>query len=192
VRKLIRRSRLGGERGFTLVELMVAATVAAVGVAAVTTVLSQSRELVSDSERGGAAAHVAEREMERALSEPFDRLALAQAPGTSANPDDPRFHVTPAGSGWNYRWDQAAGGAAPARVLVDATNGALQASSTWNDGRLNGTVYRFVTVYDDPAVPNDPTATIPDGEGRRVTIVVTVNGGSRARRPVLLNEVVLP
>lgn len=188
------RLRLRGERGFTLVEVMMAAMIAAIGVGGVTTILVGSRDLVSDSERGTAAAHVAEREIERALSKPYVSLATKQAPGTSADPKDPRFHVSAAAGGWEYRWDQPSG--APASpVLVDAAAGALDAETPWNDGRLNGTVYRFVTVYDDPTVLNDPSAAPPlltNGEGKRVTVVVTVNGGQRARKPVLLNSVVLP
>ena len=188
--------RLAGERGFTLVELMMAALIAAVGVGAITTVLVGSRDLVTDSERGTAAAHIAQREMERALAVSFDQLALKQAPGTSTNPKDPRYHVGSSGGNWTYKWDQASGSTAPnARGLTDAVDGALDASTTWNDGRMSGTIYRFVTVYDDTTIANDPTADpplLPDGEGRRVTIVVTVTGGATERKPVLLNSVVLP
>ena len=190
------RRRLRGERGFTLVELMMAAMIAAIGVGAVTTVLTGSRELVSDAERGTAAAHVAEREMERALSKPYGNLALKQAPGTSTDPKNPRFHVAPLPpSGWSYKWEQTAP-TAQSRVLVDPATGALDAETPWNDGRLKGTVYRFVTVYDDSEVTNEgPGAQpplLPDGEGKRITVVVTVEGGQRERKPVLLNSVVLP
>jgi len=188
------RRRLVGERGFTLVELMVAATVAAIGVGAVTTILIGSRELVGDSERGDAASYVAQKEMERALAVPYDKVALKQAPGTSANSADPRFYVASSGGGWTYKWDQASGSsAAAARVLVDTTNGGLDASTAWSDGRMSGVVYRFVTVYDDPAVPNDTSnAVLPDGDGKRITIVATVTGGRRPRKPVIQTAEVLP
>lgn len=214
-----RLRRLGGERGFTLVELMVASLVAAVGVAAVTTVLIGSRKLVTDSERDAAMTHVAEREMERALAIRYDRLALRAVPPTSTNPADPRRHVASGGpTGWTYRWDQSARGrsaspgpAGPAPGLTDSVDGALGTctetglaavtpscySSTWTDGRLSGNVYRFVTVYDDgdadvapssgPVDPDLPSG----GDGRRVTIVITVNGQDR-RTPVVMNSVVFP
>lgn len=189
------RGRLGAERGFTLIELMMATLVAAIGIGAVTTVLTGSRELVSDSERGSSAAHVGEREMERALAVPYAKLALKQTPGTSTDAKDPRYHVAVSGGAWTYRWSQSAGATEPAaRGLTDAT-GDLDASTPWDDGRQRGTVYRFVTVYDDTSIANDPAAApplLPDGEGKRVTIVVTVDGGRRERKPVLLSSVVLP
>lgn len=190
---LRRRLRLlRGERGFTLVELMTSAVLAAVGVGAITTVLVGARELVSDSERGSTAAQVAERELEEALAEPYADLSMSQPPATSTNPADPRYHVASSGSGWTYRWDQAQGSSAtPAAVIYDpADPGDIPPSTTWDDGRMRGVVHRFVTVYDDPSIANTATNPLPDG--KRVTVVVTVEGGTKPRKPVLVSSVVSP
>jgi len=181
----VRRS-LSRADGFTLVELMMAAMVAAIGVGALTTVLIGSRQLTNDSERGDAAAQIAQREMERTLAVPYANLALAQAPSTSSDPLDPRYRVGGGGSNWTYKWD----GSNAAPVLVDGANGQVNFSTAWNDGRLNGAIYRFVTQYDDPSVPNDASNPLPDG--KRVTVAVTVTGGERPRKPVLLTTVVFP
>ena len=130
------RRRLCGEQGFTLVELMMAAMVAAIGVGALTTVLIGSRQLTNDAERGDSAAQVAEREMERTLSLPYANLALAQAPSTSSDPLDPRYFASGGGSNWTYKWN----GSAAASVLIDATNGQVIPSTSWNDGRTSGAV----------------------------------------------------
>ena len=185
------RVRLRSDRGFTLIELMMAALVAAIGVGAITTILTGSRELTTDSERGTAQAHVAEREMEAALAKPYDALGMRQAPTTSTNAQDPRFHVVAVGGGFTYKWDQSApDGAAVENVIVDAAAGDVNASTSWSDGRLSGSVYRFVTAVDDPKVANSPQRPLPDA--KRVTIAVTATGGSRPRKPVVLNSVVAP
>ena len=209
--------RVRAQGGFTLVEVMMGAMIAAVGIAAVTTVLIGSRELVTNSERDGVLAHIAEREMERALAIPYSQLALRATPPSSTNSNDPRFHVGTGGvTGWTYRWDQTVRGTStspgrvnPAPGLTDSVDGALANCtetgvtaatpgcyrSTWTDGRLSGTVYRLVTAYDDPGVTDtDPVDTdLPAAhDGRRVTIVVTVDGGTQRRAPVVMNSVVFP
>lgn len=178
--------RMQDEAGFTLVELMMAAMVAAIGVGALTTVLIGSRQLTNDAERGGAAAQVAQRELERTLAIPYANLAMGQAPSTSSDPLDPRFHVAGGGSGWTFKWN----GTTAAPVLIDTAAGQVDAASGWADGRLTGTIHRFVTSYDDPSVVNNASNPLPDA--KRVTVAVTANGGEQRRKPVQLTSVVFP
>lgn len=174
------------ERGFALIELMVALFVAAVGITAMLGALDASRRLVTLSERKEAAVHVGEQEIERIESLEYSKIALAAAPAVSTDPDDPGSAVT-AGPPATYRWDQRSGGAAPEPLVIDAANGAVTADSTrWGDGRLSGTVHRFVTWVDAscPSGASDVCSGAQDY--KRVTVAVTVDGLGGPSQPVML------
>ena len=164
------------ESGFTLIEVMAAALILAVGIMALTTILVSSRQLVNDSERRAAASHIAEDEIEDVLSMSYDDVALGSLPASASDPYDPDFYV----NGAAYRPDQSDGGSAAYEDLVDG--GALEPSTEWTDGRLSGEVHRYVTEAN--VGPDDPV--------KRVTIAVTVEGGERRIRPVTISAVVTP
>src|SRR5437868_2357123 len=99
--KRLRRS----EEGMTLIELLVAAVLIAVGVLALFSVLDGSRHLVTTSEKNDVAAHQGETEIERILSLDYGTVALTSAPTHSATSTDPDFYVQASGA---YQWDQSA------------------------------------------------------------------------------------
>jgi type II secretory pathway pseudopilin PulG len=159
-----------------LIELMVGATVLAVGLVALTTVLVSSRQLVNDSERRAAANHIAEQELEDVLAMPYDEIALTALPTTSSDPYDPDYYV----SGDTYRPDHAPGGSTAYEQLISGDG--FPPSTTWDDGRLSGEVHRYVTETDVG----------PDDAIKRVTIAVTVSGGERPLKPIVTSSVVSP
>jgi len=169
------------EDGFTLIELLVAIFVLTVGVMSVVGSLDGARGLVTLSERKEAAVHVGEREIEEIESLAYAGVALTAAPGTSADPNDPRFHVSATGSPPTYRWSQRPGAAeAPEPLVVDAAAGTLAPGpEAWTDGRISGQVHRFVTSVDDPTVAGTD-------DYRRVTVAVTVDGSAGPTQPILL------
>jgi prepilin-type N-terminal cleavage/methylation domain-containing protein len=175
--------RLASESGFTLVELLMAIVVAAIGLSALVTTLAGSRDLVSVAEKQETMVHVAEGELERILALPYTAVALNAAPGaSSSDPDDPRRFLT----GGTYRWDQDAT-PQDSPLVIDTTAGTLAPLTPWTDGhsRLSGDIHRFVTTTDDQC------ASCPGVQAaRRVTVVVTVDApGGGPERSVLIDSI---
>ena len=159
--------RLRDERGMTMIELMVAATICAVGTIATIGVIDHSRSLSVKSEKRDAMAHQAEREMEKLMELPWDNLAH------SANPQ-PGDAGTPASyvNGTTYAYDRSNPGATET-LVVSAVNGEVPPDSdAWTDEqtRLTGRVYRYVTRVDGEGLGTNT---------RRITVVVTADGVER-------------
>jgi prepilin-type N-terminal cleavage/methylation domain-containing protein len=165
--------RLGGDDGFTLVELLVTMVIATVGIMAVVSVLEHSQRLNSQTEKNEVASHIAEREIESVSAVGFAQLGLTSLPSHSASPTDPDYYVT----GSDYQWDQTGG--SPAEPL--STGGTVVTSSTWSDTgmHLSGEIHRYITI-----IGGDPNV-------RRVTVAVTVTptGDIALRKPVVLSTI---
>ena len=164
------------EDGFTLVELLAACLLLAVGVLGVVGSLDLSRTAVSRAEVREAATHRGERELERLRALPYAQLALTVAPGPSGAPADPDSFVRP---GAKYQWDP--GDAAKVSDMV--VGGGVAPQTAWADGRHRGKVHAYVLRYDDAAV------TGPIG-ARRVVVAVTVDGPWSLPRPMFFSTIV--
>jgi len=175
-----------GEDGFTLVETLFAAGLCLVAIMAVISTLDYSRKLVSHSERRELAVHQAEQELERVLALPFDSVALNSTPVHSTDENDPAFYY----DAGRYQWDQGPTGPRSDAVVVNATTGALNKTTQWDDGRgrTAGWVHRYVTEAPDPCCPTEPK------QPRRVTVAVTVTDTSAdtPRKPILVSTIVTP
>jgi prepilin-type N-terminal cleavage/methylation domain-containing protein len=169
-------SALRREDGFTLIEILAASLILAIGIAALVTVLISSRHLVNDTERRAAATHVAEETIEDILAKPYGSIGLSSVPSGSTDPYSPDYYV----SGSQYQPDQRPGGSTATEPLV--TGGTLAPSTPWTDGRLSGVIHRYVTS----------TNVGSSSEVKRVTVAVTVTGGQRKIKPALVSSVVSP
>ena len=173
------------ERGTTVAEMLVAATLLLVGVVALFTTFDGSRDLTSTSEKNGIAAHRGELEVEKALSLAYKNIALTSTPAHSGSDSNPDFY---ANSDATYQWDQSSSPKPADPMVVDATDGALAHVSSWSDGqsRLSGSVYRYVTWIDDPHVAGTHDA-------KRITIAVTVDniGPKGLKKPVLVSSIAI-
>jgi Tfp pilus assembly protein PilV len=161
-----------GERGMTVVEVLVAAVVLLAGVLAAFSVLVGSRDLTTTAERLEAATHIAERELESMQALRWVNLAHPTAPASGPPP-----HTVSLSAGvWRYQW--RAGN--HEQVAIDATNGQVPAAAaTVDDGRINVTVWRYVSWVDDATVAGTT-------DYKRLTVVVRVNEpGSMNRLTVL-------
>jgi prepilin-type N-terminal cleavage/methylation domain-containing protein len=162
-------SRLADQRGMSIVEVMVAALVLAVGVLATVNVVLGSRNLTTTSEKLEAASHVAEKELEDLQS--LRWTAQAHNPGFPAS--GPAPHTVSSG---NYQWQTGSWEA----VATDA-NGTVPVNATpWSDGRLSGSVWRFVSWVNDACCP-------AVRDYKRLTVVVTVNGRPGLTKPVVMS-----
>ena len=166
--------RLRSERGMTLVELLVAATICGVGMMATIGVIDHSREVSVKSEKREAMSHQAQREVERLMELPFANLAhpTTNPPVASPTPGHPSSYIT---GNNQYAYDRTSPGTTEPLVLSGI--GQVGAPSVpWNDAqtRLSGHVYRFVTRVDTNA--------------RRITVVVTVDGTNNPR-DVLMSSI---
>lgn len=160
--------RLRDERGMTMIELMVAAVICAVGIAATIGVIDNSRIVSVKSEKRDTMAHQAERELEKLQEIPFDSLAHTVLPTSSP------YAGTPSGTAFAYDRRNTA---ATEQLYVSATAGAVTPNNydwTDNQSRLSGKVYRYVTWI--------------DANSRRITVVVTVNGDN-SPSPLLLSSI---
>src|SRR5687767_15135185 len=94
-------SRLASdEGGFTLMELLISASLAAVGLMAVMSTFDGSRQLVSSAEHTEVASHRAERALEDAVARPYGDIGLqgTTTPARSTNPNHPSNRITTSGT----------------------------------------------------------------------------------------------
>jgi prepilin-type N-terminal cleavage/methylation domain-containing protein len=182
-----RMRRIAREDGFSLVELMVASMVLAVGLLALVSGLDHSREVVNRSEKIEAATHQAEEAIERVLAMRYPRVALPALPSSSASEADPRFYV----SGSNYEWDQGTEGGLFEALSVDAVDGQVANSYDWadSDSRLEGTVHQFVTITGDRCTGTGCPSEVQSA--KRVTVAVTVDGPDALPRPISISTLMI-
>jgi prepilin-type N-terminal cleavage/methylation domain-containing protein len=184
-RRLLQRVRRD-ERGFTLMELLVATLLTAIGITAVVATLDFSRASTTSAEKTETAVHQAQRAIENVVSLDYDDIGLNAAVTYVNDPRDPRYYVR--SNGASYQWDKA--DTTKVEGLVGA--GALAPSSTWqgvsNGGtRFSGTVWRFVTWYYDPLLVQAGT---DQPDAKRVIVAVTVNGEAEPRKPFFVSTMV--
>ncbi len=161
--------RLRDESGMTIIELMVAAVICAVGIMATVGVMDSSRRTAVKSEMRDVMAQLGERELERLMELPWANFAH---PGAGAPTSSP-WSGTP--SGGSFAYDRT--NTSATEPLVTSSTG--QVAGNWagwddNQARLSGRVYRFVTSMST--------------HSRRVTVVVTANGAD-APPPLLLSSI---
>ena len=164
--------RLRDERGMSLLELMVAAMICAVGIIATIGVLDTSREVSVQAEFRETMAHQAEREVERIMELPWSEFAhlTGSTPASSPDPANPASKV----SGNTFKWDANSSATEP--FATEPTGTVASTAAPWEDNqnRLSGHVYRFVTQVSSNA--------------RRITVVVT-GTGAKAPAPVLISSI---
>jgi prepilin-type N-terminal cleavage/methylation domain-containing protein len=162
--------RLADERGMTIIELMVAMMILVVGVLSTIAVLDRSRALGDRSEAREVIAFQAQRELERVISYPFNRVGHRTLPtGTNV-------------AGGAFRFDQdASPRSEPLISLSTAPAGSLALEdweTAWDDdqSRLSGWTRTYVTQRDP--------------QTRRVTVMASVtqpdNGSTADDLPPVL------
>lgn len=165
--------------GFTMVEVLVAAMVLAVGALAVLTILVVGLRNVERGKSSQVAIDVAQREMEKVRILSYDQVALTGLPTHSTDPDNPRFRV----SGTTFGLARDGGDAAPMVKAATGVSGALAPSESFQIGvsgsRVTGTIYRFVVRLEDAGFEGEQGA-----EYRRVVVAVWLDPPhNQSKRP---------
>src|SRR5437764_1806061 len=106
------------EDGITLVEVLVAAALMAVGVIAMISVFDSSRGLVTTSEKSDVTAHQGEAALERVLALDYQGIGLTATPSHATTSTDPDYYVQPGGG---YQWDQSESPKPADPLVVDGT-----------------------------------------------------------------------
>jgi prepilin-type N-terminal cleavage/methylation domain-containing protein len=166
--------------GFTMVELLAALFILAVGVMATITTFDVSRRLVTQSERKESATHRGEQELERIVADSYAYAGLTATPQSSSDPNHPGFYVN-TGPPATYQTNTTPPKTEP--LVIDSVAGKVPPTKTWSDGRLSGSIYNYVTWVDDPCCTGTQ-------DYKRVTVAVTLDGEGGPKKPILLSSVV--
>jgi len=141
-----RLGRLRDEDGFSLAEVMVALTIIAVGFLGLATTASTGARMLAEARQRQAATEIANRELEHIRNIPYDDVALTGALTKSTDPDDPDFHVSVDGLGYDHDKN-----ASDDLLVIDA-DGLISHLEETNVGPTLLRIYRYVTWVDDPNV----------------------------------------
>src|SRR5437660_12776783 len=99
---------LARDEGFTMIEVVIALAILAIGVLGMILGFDSSRRLSLVSERHATMAHVSQREIERLEGVAYAQLGLTGTPGPSSSPSNPDYYVS-GGSPLTFQWDRTAG-----------------------------------------------------------------------------------
>src|SRR5688572_623831 len=188
-------ARARSQSGFTTIELLLAIMITSVGVMSLVGTLDMSRRVTSYSEMKEAASHVAEQNMEQLRALEYGELALDgnPVPSSSADPKHPAYYLESGGT--KYRWDQkedAPSGHFAEPLVVDATNGEVESmAEAWDDGRIHGQIYRYVTCATTATGTADDCDSGPDTSAyKRVIVAVTVENAMGPDKPIMASTLV--
>jgi prepilin-type N-terminal cleavage/methylation domain-containing protein len=182
------RSSLG-ERGFSLIEVLIAVFLMTVGIAATIGVLGASGRTTLGAQRSNVATQQAQAEIEKLSTLSYGQLALTSAPPASSDPSNPASRVTGSsfavGSGLSEQLVLTAG--AGQTAMVDP---GPQSFSVGTGGAVvTGKIYRFISWHDERC-PNS----LCDGtqNTKRVTVAVTLDASptQAARAPLWISSLI--
>lgn len=181
------------ERGFTLVELLVAVTLLSVGVAATIGVFASSGRRTLGAQRTDVAVQKAQAEIDKLSSLKYGELALTAAPTPSTNPDNPNSRVT----GTTF---QVKSGLNEELVLTPASGltakvapGPESFTVGLGGSAITGSVYRYVTWRDEGSCSTTSNSLCTSSQDtKRVIVAVTLDPSptQTAPRPIWISSVI--
>jgi type II secretory pathway pseudopilin PulG len=148
------RLRVGAEDGLTLIEVMVAAMILALGVLAILQTFDTATRGTYHAEETQVVNNVAQRELEEIRNLDYDEVALTSAPSASSDQNDPRNRV----SGTAFDLDRDGNlsemviNGGPLYGGGQVTGGLLAPGpEAFQSGDVSGQIYRFVVWRNDPS-----------------------------------------
>jgi Tfp pilus assembly protein PilV len=198
-----RSPRLLAEDGISMVEVLVAVLILAIGILGLVGAFDSARKLNLLSERRTLSAHRAQLEIERLQAVPFEQLAMVSAPSHSSVATNPDYYVNYSSpvkcSSVNcFAWNSSkpseeeslviAAKSPPCEKETSTECGVVAISPTgrkctetlgaceWTDGNVSGNVYPFVTWHTDPVCEKEEAgkAICATFSYKRITVIVTV------------------
>jgi hypothetical protein len=141
------------EAGMTLIEVVVATFVLALAALATFGILASATKNAQRAKATQVALDLAQEEIERLRSVPYEELAISSPPPSSSSPLNPNYRV----QGGNFALKRSPMGE-PAPLVVDEAIGfsresAYTLGNTKGGGGVSGTIYRYVVWRDDPSCP---------------------------------------
>jgi hypothetical protein len=141
------------EVGLTIIEVLVAAVVLVMGAAATFGVLGAATKNAQRAKSTQVALDLAQEELERLHSLPYESLALNSPPKPASNPLNPGFRVK--GSEFALKRSPV-GSYGP--LAIDAEKGISPESEFFSGdtehGGIRGKLYRYVVWRNDPSCPD--------------------------------------
>jgi prepilin-type N-terminal cleavage/methylation domain-containing protein len=184
------RRAIRAEQGFTLVEVLIAMVLMAVGISATLGVFGSSGRATVLSQQVDVASQKAQSEVDRLSKLGYAKLGLTSTPSSSTNALDPNYRVsgttlaikTGLTESFVLSSDTGQSGASVSPTPTTFAVGT-------GNGTVTGKIYRYVTWRDE----NCPTG-ICDGthNTKRITVAATVDasGALPARAPIWLSQIV--
>lgn len=183
------------QAGFTTIELLLAIMITSVGTLSLVGTLDMSRRVTSFSEMKEAASHMAEQKMEEMRAMDYGALALKGnvSPSSSGDPNNPAYYLQSGGT--KYKWDQKSN--APAShiaepLVINATSGKVSnVVESWDDGRVSGKIYRYVTCATTATGTAAACDSGPDTSAyKRLIVAVTVDNALAPEKPIMAQTIV--
>jgi type II secretory pathway pseudopilin PulG len=168
------KRRATDDRGFTIVEVGVAAFILAIGVTTVIGSMGAGMGLVGHSRQRSAGTGIAQERLERARNVAYADLALNEDPTYNPEAAHPDHNVTENGEGPQddqYRVADSACASPPCHesLVIDLDDGGLKhLDDPFTLAHTEFTVHQFVTWVDDPQ-----SGVAGTQDYKRVTVVVT-------------------
>ncbi|HET6570501.1 MAG TPA: hypothetical protein VFG58_03335 [Solirubrobacterales bacterium] len=160
----------GGEAGLTMIEVLVAAVVLVMGAAATFGIFAAATRNAQRAKASQVALDLAQEEMERLHSIPYEELAVNAMPAPSTNQKSPNYRV----SGGLFALKRGNPPQAYFPVDVNSETGFSPESEFFSGdtehGGVTGTVYRYVVWRNDPTCSSE----LCEGEQDYKQIVVAV------------------
>jgi hypothetical protein len=145
--------RAASESGLTIIEVVVGAVVLVLGAGATFGVLAAATKNSQRAKATQVALDLAQEELERLHSIPYENLALNTQPKTASTPLNPGYRV----KGLEFAVQRSPVGAY-APLAFDFDRGVSPESKFFSgnaeEGGIRGTLYRYVVWRDDPSCPD--------------------------------------
>jgi prepilin-type N-terminal cleavage/methylation domain-containing protein len=181
------------ERGFALIELLIAMVILSIGIAATIGVFGASGRTTVGAQRNDVAAQQAQAEIDKLSTLKYGELALNSMPASSTDPNNPGYRVSgttlKVKPGLNEDLVLTPGNALTAKVAPGPQSFSVGSGGS----KITGKIYRYVTWRDE----NCPDALCKDTTGntkdtKRVTVAITVDpsGTQSVRPPVWISSVI--
>jgi len=161
------------EDGFTILEILVASVILIAGALAVFMALSAAVHNVQRGRDTQAGISVAQREMEKIRSMPYEKILLKTTPVSSGETSNPNNRVS--GTTFNLK---RTGASEFATMAISSSGEVEPSSSAFSVGGTNVTVYRYVVWRKDAAYcatgTNSEKESYKSGQNYKRVIVVVV------------------